>query len=52
MDGLGKESTLLVLCEKRVHLEEHRKLNLCQRNNLVNFLMNISATQSLFVDLN
>lgn len=47
-----KTGTFLVLCVKCVHLEECRKLNPCQRNNLVNFLMNISATQSLFVDLN
>lgn len=45
----GKEGDL---CEKPVHLEERRKLNCCQRNNLLNFLMNISATQSIFVDLN
>ena len=52
MHFVRKAGTFLVLCEKRVHLEEHRKLNPCQRNNLVNFPMNISATQSLFVDLN
>lgn len=52
MHFVRKAGMLLVLCEKQVHLEERRKLNPCQRNNLVNFLMNISATQSLFVDFN
>lgn len=45
----GREGELR---QEPVHLEERRELNCCQRNHLLNFLMNISATQSLFVDLN